>query len=317
MTKTQKHLMKDFLSYETLRGKRERSLNRLKYDLKYFFNFLEEQNKEPFELKVKDALAFQGYLQEQQTQKSDFLSRNTIANCICAATCFFNYLKKKKKVLSNPFYALKTFKRDLKLPRNVLKEKEMFYLLSALQDFNDYANLKEKKSWYRFHVICELMYSTGMRISEVCQLEERHIDLNRNMIFIEDGKGGKSRSCYLNEYASSVLKLYLDLKPYLTTQWHKSHKNLFGLSPDSLSKFVNSNLKKKCDQLKLPVQTSHCFRHAVGFHFLRAGCDIRFIQMILGHQKLHTTEIYTKVEKEDLKNVLDQYHPRRFGVKSE
>jgi site-specific recombinase XerD len=65
-------------------------------------------------------------------------------------------------------------------------------------------------------------------------------------------------------------------------------------------------------ELDLPEFTSHGFRHCVGYHLLRAGCQVRYIQEILGHEHIQSTEVYTKIDKENLKAVLDQYHPRRW-----
>jgi integrase/recombinase XerD len=75
---------------------------------------------------------------------------------------------------------------------------------------------------------------------------------------------------------------------------------------------VNAELAKAVKKLSMKRITSHVFRHAFGFHMLRAGCDIRHIQAFLGHESLSSTEVYTKVEKEDLKRVIDTYHPRRW-----
>ncbi|GHV12896.1 hypothetical protein FACS189491_06810 [Spirochaetia bacterium] len=88
---------------------------------------------------------------------------------------------------------------------------------------------------------------------------------------------------------------------------------VFGASPQWLTAAVNSGLKEACGELGLPVITSHGFRHSLGTHLLRAGCDLRYIQIILGHERLSTTQIYTSVDKEDLKKSLDRYHPRKRG----
>ncbi|MBN2900148.1 MAG: tyrosine-type recombinase/integrase, partial [Clostridia bacterium] len=87
---------------------------------------------------------------------------------------------------------------------------------------------------------------------------------------------------------------------------------LFGVKATTLVISLGKSLKEVSEKLGLPVTTSHGFRHAVGYHFLRAGCDIRFIQEILGHEHITSTEIYTKVDKKDLKKVLDKYHPRNW-----
>lgn len=75
---------------------------------------------------------------------------------------------------------------------------------------------------------------------------------------------------------------------------------------------LNSRLRKLCLELEIPVITSHGFRHSLGTHLLRSGCDMRHIQVILGHDKLSSTQIYTKVYADDLKDSIDKYHPRQW-----
>jgi site-specific recombinase XerD len=117
----------------------------------------------------------------------------------------------------------------------------------------------------------------------------------------------------LNEYAREILRLYVNELRGLLFNSLSNRELLFGAGEDSLGKMVNRELRKTCRALKLRIITSHGFRHSLGVHLLRSGCDIRHIQEILGHQRLKNTEIYTRVDKEDLKSVLDACHPRRFA----
>ncbi len=117
------------------------------------------------------------------------------------------------------------------------------------------------------------------------------------------------REAYFNEYTKQVLSIYLkEIFPLIK---HKSIY-LFGVEANRLLCLLNSELKIACKKAKLPAITSHGFRHALGSHLLKEGCDIRYIQAILGHKRLKNTEVYTKVEKDDLKRVLDTFHPRNL-----
>jgi len=89
------------------------------------------------------------------------------------------------------------------------------------------------------------------------------------------------------------------------------------VSPSVLARMTNRVLRKTAQSMEVPTLTSHLFRHALGFHLLRAGCNIRHIQQILGHKSIKNTEIYTKVEKEDLREVIDKCHPRTFAEVSD
>jgi len=94
--------------------------------------------------------------------------------------------------------------------------------------------------------------------------------------------------------------------------------SVFGVKDGkNLEAFLNSYLKETGEKSGIGKFTSHNFRHCLGFHLLRRGCDMRYIQLILGHDDLKSTTIYTKVDKNDLKNELDRFHPRRFGKTNE
>ena len=96
-----------------------------------------------------------------------------------------------------------------------------------------------------------------------------------------------------------------------------NHGSLFGVNGESLGYLFNKELKKVCNSLSLPELTSHSFRHSMGYHLLRAGCDIRYIQELLGHKRLKNTQIYTRVDKDDLREVVDKYLPRSIRSKDE
>jgi len=102
-------------------------------------------------------------------------------------------------------------------------------------------------------------------------------------------------------------------RPMLMHQFTRGHeRTLFGAGKARVAEVVNGELRRVCAELELPVITSHGFRHSLGTHLLRSGADMRHIQAILGHESIATTQVYTHVEKEDLKKSLDAYHPRHW-----
>jgi site-specific recombinase XerD len=203
---------------------------------------------------------------------------------------------------------------EKKLPRNLLKEKEMDRFLERLSRFEEGKSLKNRVFRYRVHVIAELMYSTGLRISEVADLKVNDVDLRRSLVEVREGKGGRARVAFLNEYAREVLRVFIEkMRPLVFSECNERNGALlFGTGWAWLGHVVNNTLKAAAKEAETSAPTSHGFRHALGYHLLRSGCNVRHIQQILGHRKLSTTEIYTKVEKEDLKEVMDRHHPRRF-----
>ena len=172
--------------------------------------------------------------------------------------------------------------------------------------------LRNQKTKYKVHVTAELMYSTGLRAGEVAGIKEEDIDFLRGTIDVIDVKSGSEKTVFLNEYAKNILKIYVSEMKDLVLSETNDKRYILGVKAGRLVVIVNEELKRVTEKLKLPALTSHGFRHAVGYHFLRAGCDIRYIQEILGHKSIHNTEIYTKVDKEDLQKILDEFHPRKW-----
>lgn len=301
-----KNVLEMFLEELRQMGRKPRSIKNYNTRLPRFFQFLEEKGYS-FQLTPGEAQEYQGWIMEGKNY-----STRTVACYVGPLTSFYDFLKRKGIVATNPFREIKKIRVDKKLPENILKPKEMIKLLDALERYDEEKNLKRRITTYRVHVIAELMYSSGLRISEVADLKTTDVDLARGIITVTEGKGGSSRIAWLNDYAKEVLTLYITrARKEIFTAWHWRNAHLlFGTKWSRLERPVNNCLKEKAAALGLPPVTSHGFRHALGFHLLKAGCPIRYIQSILGHKKLRNTEIYTKVEKEDLKNILDTYHPR-------
>jgi site-specific recombinase XerD len=291
-----------------LRGKNTAGLR----GLERFIEYAESREIDLSAMKEKDAADFQVYLSGRRTAKGKSYSRAYIQNIVSNSSSFYEFLKRKKLAYVNPFADLRRTKKEKALPRNLLTEEEMDKFLRHLRNFTRGKDVTERKLFYKAHVVSELMYSTGARVNEIAKLREKDIDLSRGVAVIEDSKSGKVREVVLNSYTEKILKIFLELRPLLFKgmgSWSMDKELLFG-SRKSLQIWLNRVLNSESKKLGFGRFTSHCFRHAVGYHLLRGGCDIRFIQEILGHKKLYSTQIYTRVDKGDLKGVLDSFHPR-------
>ena len=305
--------LNEYMQYLKLTGRRSQGIKGAKQGVKKFFVYLEEYGLDLKEIGVNEASSYQGWLVTTGRLDGKKYAGNSISHFIVSVSSFFDYLKTENLIHTNPFKEIRRARRELKLPLNILREKELDLLLTELANYESESNLKRKISKYRVHVVAELMYATGMRISEAASLKEDDIDFDAGLVTVIEGKHGRTRVCLLGEYSKSILKTYIDImRPLVLTEWTLTSDRLFGSGEDCLKKLVNKVLSEACEKLKLPVQTSHGLRHALGFHLLRRGCDIRYIQAILGHKRLKDTEIYTKVEKDDLKEVLEKYHPRQL-----
>lgn len=290
----------------------------LKQSLKRFIEYAESREIDLFTMKEKDAADFQVYLSGRTTARGKSFSRAYIHNIVSNTSSFYEFLKRKKLARVNPFADLQRTKVERSLPRNLLTEEEMNAFLKYLRNFNRGKDVTERKVFYRAHVASELMYSTGARVNEIAKLKVDDIDLKKGAATIEDSKSGKIREVILNSYMVRILEIFLEVRPLLfkgTGSWFMDRELLFG-SRTSLPVWLNRVLTGESKKLGHGKFTSHSFRHSVGYHLLRGGCDIRFIQEILGHRKLYSTQIYTQVDKGDLKGVLDNFHPRSMKKKS-
>ena len=272
--------------------------------LRYF----EEKNLNPVTLSVQDAIEYKAAIAEHITKNGNRVSAGTCCNSLKAARSLFNYIAASGKRGSNPFLAVPYPRLGEHFSRNFLSEAEMNLLLSNLRHFKD-------SEGYRVHVLSELLYSTGLRISEAASLFYEDIDIPQRLVHVQHGKGGVNRTAFLTGYAAAVLYHYKKRGRQAVINMYRGKRkkgdNLFCVDYSRLQDSVNMALKKTCTKLELPVITSHGFRHSLGTHLLRSGCDMRHIQIILGHKKLETTQVYTHVDKDDVKASLDMYHPRR------
>lgn len=314
MNEKNKKIFNAYLKDEKLRGHRPRGFAGLKQRVPRVIEFAQETGIELTAFTFHHALGFQKSLIDYKMEDGTSYAPASILNYLSCAWNFFEYLKLNKMVPVNPFSQIRKIRREMKLPRDILKEGEINHLLQKLSRYDEEKGLKNKITRYKMHVLAELLYATGLRIAEAADVTLDDVDLYRGTIEVKEGKGGKNRIVYLAEQTKELLHLYIrDMRPLILTEHHTGSDRLFGPGFNNLGKHLNRYLKKICTELEIPVITSHSFRHCLGFHLLRSGCDIRYIQALLGHDHLKTTEIYTKVDKKDLRSILDKCHPRQFN----
>lgn len=266
---------------------------------------------------IPDALHFAAWIAERRDDNGKEYATGTVHNYIKVARRFFEYLVQTERITSNPFKELRYPRLPEHLSKNVLSEAQMGRLLRELGRFDEAGGWWEQVRRYRVHVIAEFLYASGLRIAEACTLTVDNLDLPHRLVYVPEGKGGKARTAFMTGYACEVMERYLKggrakiMAGFLRQEKHVH--TLFGAKKARVADVVNFELETVCKRLELPVITTHGFRHSLGTHLLRAGCDMRHIQVILGHDCLATTQIYTRVDKEDLRRSLDEFHPRQFG----
>ena len=291
-----------------------KSASNPKFALRVLFDYLDENNLDFTKMRIQQAQDFQTYLVTKTDKKGKiYYSKRTVSTMIGSITAFYDWLSVKKYIYANPFLEIKKLRNPKMLPKNILDEAKTDKLFKRLKDFHRGKNLIERKALYKSHVIAEVMYSTGARISEIAQLKPDDIDFTRSVVRIKDSKSNQIRDVILNEYTGKVLKIFIDdMREYINFGKNNIDNSLLFGTGTNLQMWFNAVLNRTSKRLKLGKYSSHNIRHSVGAHLLKNGCDIRFIQEILGHKKLASTQIYTRIEKDDLKGVLDEYHPRRL-----
>lgn len=232
------------------------------------------------------------------------LARNTVARLISSLRSFYQFLLREKHVKENPFHGLSLPKQEQRLP-NFLYEEEM----ASLFEICDIS----KPLGQRDQAILELLYATGIRVSECSQLDLDHVDFTLSMILVY-GKGRKERYVPFGAFALEALQRYVqDGREKLVTASDSEQTALFlNYRGGRLSaRSFRTILQKIVQRTSLHKKVSpHVLRHTFATHMLNEGADLRSVQELLGHAQLSTTQIYTHVTKERLKTAYMNHHPR-------
>lgn len=235
-------------------------------------------------------------------------SKTTLSRKIAAIRTFYRFLYRERIIDTNPANSVQAPKRNKNLPK----------FLSSIEIEQILNNIKiETPAGYRNRVILELLYATGMRISELSNLNFANLNLSENEITVM-GKGAKERIVLVSERAKDFLQKYIDNVRYMVVEDGLPpeqnedcpvfiNKTGYRLQPQSVRTALNDIVKK----IELPKKvTPHVFRHSFATKLLENGADLRVVQELLGHASISNTQIYTHISTERLKEVYDKSHPR-------
>ena len=231
---------------------------------------------------------------------------------IACIKAFYHYMEMENIIEINPFHKIKIkYKEPIILPKTIPLANIEDILRYAYKKY-DYANSNyQKQSTLRNIVVLELLFSTGMRVSEVSNLKIKSIDLNSNTIYIL-GKGSKERiMCISNKKIIKLIEQYLAMRK--TTSDHVFINKLGNhYSEQSIRNMVNTYAKAAGVEMHI---TPHMFRHTFATALLDEDVNIRFIQQLLGHSSIVTTQIYTHISTNKIRHILEDKHPRnRFNI---
>lgn len=285
----------DYISYLILeKGLSENTKESYKYDLENFYNFF--KNREINDLNEQDIIEYLKYLQEKEK-----LTPRSIERHLTTLRGFFKYLAKMEKA-HDITKSIDNLKLGKFLP-TTLTEDEVNLLMDIKLD-NPYS--------YRTKAMLELMYGSGLRVSELVNLEINDIDLYNNTILI-NGKGSKERIVPLGDYAKEYLIMYLQNRNALIKRKNGNPDKLFlnnhgkPITRNGFNYLLNNILKEKGIEKEV---TPHTLRHSFATHMLNNGADLRTIQELLGHSDIVTTRIYTHVAKKQIHDNYDKYEMR-------
>lgn len=287
--------MNDFLNYLII-DKNYSENTKLSYfeELKKFNTFLNKINKNSINVKKEDINNYFSQLYDES------LESKSISHSVSTLKSFYKYLTINKIINSNPLDSIKLPKIKKTIPKSLSME-EVDILLNI--EVNDKYSSRNK-------AMLELMYATGLRVSELVNLKLQDIDLNNCLIRII-GKGNKERIIPVGDYALEATKLYLNL---YRDSFLKGKVNdyLFVTSqnkPMTRQQFFKI-IKKLALELNIKTDFSpHTLRHSFATHLLDNGADLRSIQEFLGHTSISTTQVYTYVSKEKIREKYNESHP--------
>lgn len=245
----------------------------IKVYLYYNIKFLDFTNKSPKNICNEDIKKYLEYLVDKNVSKS------TLSLVINSLKFYYKNILKRRF-----FYDIKHPKKESKLPV-VLSRREIKDILSSI------SNRKHK-------LILALIYASGLRISEVVKLRIKDIDFNRGLIIIKQSKGNKDRQTILPIKLIKHLKELIDGDDFNKYVFKNNRENK--LSTRTIQKIFENALKNA--KIKKSA-TCHSLRHSFATHLLEKGTNIRYIQELLGHKRLETTQIYTKVINQKLKEI--------------
>ena len=285
-------------------------LKYLKYELNYsdltitgyekeiskFFDFLENHKIKYNKLTNADIRLYLKYLDELKFNKSS-ISRN-----LSALRTFYKYLSEEGIVKLNPFKNISNPKKDKKLP-NFLNYEEIDKIFDSI-DITTVQGLRNR-------CIVEILYDTGIRVSEIVNLTISDIDFNKKTINIF-GKGKKERIVYFGDYLEEILNKYITTSRNELIGNKNNNYLILNTRGDKITtRGIELIIDKIVNDASIKHKISpHVLRHTFATHMLNGGSDIKSIQQLLGHESLSTTGIYTHITNDVLRNEYLKNHPR-------
>ncbi|MBD1380034.1 tyrosine recombinase XerC [Metabacillus arenae] len=268
-------------------------------DIKEFYVFMNEEGiGELRDITYQDIRLYLTKLHQKE------FARTYISRKISSLRSYFKFLLREKYLQENPFSLVSLPKKEQRIP-NFFYEDDLNELFS-LSDLSTPLGQRDQ-------ALLELLYATGIRVSECCDIRLQDLDMYLDTVLV-NGKGKKQRYVPFGSFAHEKLKLYLeDGRITLLNKQNNHHDMLFvnhrggPLTTRGVRHVLNELIKKTSKTLHIHP---HMFRHTFATHLLNGGADLRSVQELLGHAHLSSTQVYTHVSKEHLRKSYLSHHPR-------
>lgn len=279
-----------------LKGLSPLTLKAYKIDLQQFAKFMQGKNY----LSKECVIEYIDLLHKKYKPKS---ARRKIA-CLKA---FYHYMEMENTIDFNPFHKITIkYKEVIALPKTIPLNYVELILQTAYKKYYASTTIYQKESYLRNVIVLELLFSTGMRVSEISHLKIKNFDLSNNTIHII-GKGSKERVvCIANKETISLITTYLKIRSQ-KSDYLLLNKLGNNYSEQSIRNMINNYAKAAGVDLHI---TPHMFRHTFATALLDEDVNIRYIQQLLGHSSIVTTQIYTHISTNRIRNILENSHPR-------
>jgi len=286
------HVLRSFLdSLHIEKGLSKNTVSSYKNDITSFSSWCDKEHLD--RLKITD-LNLNNYI---SNLFSIGLKSSSINRKISSIKHFYLFLLKKKVIKNSPADEITTPKQEKYLPTS-MSEDEVESLLGSPK-----SSIKIER---RDKAMIEILYATGMRISELVNLKLTDIDFNRSVLKVF-GKGSKERLVPYGEKAAEALRIYLEDRKKLDSKDVFLSNRGTRITRGAFWQRIKIYIKR--ENLKSSI-SPHTLRHAFATHLLNRGADLRSVQILLGHSDLSTTQIYTHIAKKRLGEILKKHHPR-------
>lgn len=298
----------EYLTYLKEKGYAESSIitqrNFLRHFCAYYLGKKKEELWEITKKELEEYVKERYYHLNQKEKQNKAESRN---NEIMIIKMFFRYLKRKEKIEKDISESISYIKvPKLQIPKDIMSKTELKRIFSAPD--------LQTKLGYRDRMCLELLYATGIRRSELINLDLGDINLKEKVLLIRQGKGQKDRVVPINESAKEYVKNYLEeIRPKLV---EKIKENALILS-DNGKRLHGANLEVRLKQYAVKTRikkeiTLHSFRHTFATHLIQRGMPIRHVQELMGHKELESTTRYLNLTIKDLQKEYKKTHPREL-----